>query len=65
MNRIAARIVSGAIAALLVTGAAGVAHADSTDTPAPGPVTATSGQSAASGGEPAPGTVGPLTNDWG
>ncbi|MEU8763909.1 hypothetical protein [Streptomyces sp. NPDC048659] len=65
MNRIAARIVSGAIAALLVTGAAGVAHADSTGVPAAGPVTATSGQSAAPSGEPAPGTVGPLTNDWG
>ncbi|WP_037851398.1 hypothetical protein [Streptomyces sp. NRRL S-340] len=62
MNRIAARIASGTITALLVVGGAGVAQADSTG--ADGvrqPASAT--QTAVPGHEAAP--VSPLTNDWG
>ncbi|MFC4327638.1 hypothetical protein ACFPC0_07315 [Streptomyces andamanensis] len=63
MNRIAARIASGTITALLVVGGAGVAQAHSTGADGAGPQASATQTAVPEHQEATP--VSPLTNDWG
>ncbi|MEU7019948.1 hypothetical protein ABZ990_04740 [Streptomyces sp. NPDC046203] len=65
MNRIAARIASGTITALLVLGGAATAQAVTAGPDQAGQPATTAARAAADDHRPTSVVVDPLTNDWG